>query len=243
MFQVLADKGYDVLTLHHAEAILQYDFPEAADEIVSCLEGFEIRMEEIVSGGGGEATLTQRLRNTLATEGWVKRNIEIKKFVGEALTESLSHEIDHVKDFPMGTIALELEWNNKDPFFDRDLENFQRLHSQGAISMGVIVTRGSSFQEEIRDRFRQFALRNGFNSIEDLEKYGYDPTKRQRAAIDTFRQRNDLDFATAWSHHFTSDKFGTATTHWAKLEDRVTRGVGNPCPLILLGIPINALSD
>src|SRR5262249_14440838 len=37
-------------------------------------------------------------------------------------------------NFPAGTIALEIEWNNKDPFFDRDLENFKRLHSDGAIS-------------------------------------------------------------------------------------------------------------
>ena len=40
---------------------------------------------------------------------------------------------------------------------------------------------------------------------------------------------------------FVSDKFGEATTHWRKLEDRVNRGVGNPCPLLLIGIPINVV--
>jgi hypothetical protein len=34
-----------------------------------------------------------------------------------------------------------------------------------------------------------------------------------------------------------SDKFGEATTHWRKLNDRVNRGVGNPCPLVLVGLP------
>jgi len=34
-----------------------------------------------------------------------------------------------------------------------------------------------------------------------------------------------------------SDKFGEATTHWRKLEERVRRGLGNPCPLLLVGIP------
>jgi hypothetical protein len=34
-----------------------------------------------------------------------------------------------------------------------------------------------------------------------------------------------------------ADKFGEATTHWKKLEDRVHRGVGNPCPLLLIGLP------
>jgi hypothetical protein len=44
-------------------------------------------------------------------------------------------------------------------------------------------------------------------------------------------------FPKGWAHAFVSDKFGEATTHWRKLEDRVKRGVGNPCPLLLIGIP------
>ena len=36
---------------------------------------------------------------------------------------------------------------------------------------------------------------------------------------------------------FVNDKYGQATTHWAKLEDRLKRGVGNPCPLVLFGLP------
>ncbi|MGU9982597.1 hypothetical protein ACJ4V0_21450 [Phreatobacter sp. HK31-P] len=36
---------------------------------------------------------------------------------------------------------------------------------------------------------------------------------------------------------FVGDKFGEATTHWRKLEERIHRGVGNPCPLVLIGIP------
>lgn len=30
-----------------------------------------------------------------------------------------------------------------------------------------------------------------------------------------------------------------ATTHWSKLQARVRRGVGNPCPLVLIGLPAN----
>lgn len=44
-------------------------------------------------------------------------------------------------------------------------------------------------------------------------------------------------FASAWSAMFFSDKYGMATTHWAKLQDRVRRGVGNPCPLVLVRLP------
>lgn len=39
---------------------------------------------------------------------------------------------------------------NKDPFFDRDLVNFQALHREGALAVGVIVTRGPLLQEIIK---------------------------------------------------------------------------------------------
>jgi hypothetical protein len=38
-----------------------------------------------------------------------------------------------------------------------------------------------------------------------------------------------LTFQEAFIDKFVADKFGEATTHWRKLEDRVHRGVGNPC--------------
>ncbi|MEO0944576.1 MAG: restriction endonuclease, partial [Pseudomonadota bacterium] len=47
----------------------------------------------------------------------------------------------------------------------------------------------------------------------------------------------------AFAHKFVADKFGQATTHWSKLEDRVNRGVGNPCPLVLIGLPASILVD
>jgi hypothetical protein len=46
-----------------------------------------------------------------------------------------------------------------------------------------------------------------------------------------------LSFKEAFVDKFVSDKFGEATTHWRKLDDRVHRGVGNPCPLVLVGLP------
>ena len=74
--------------------------------------------------------------------GWKKHNFEVNRIVSGDDKESISHEIDHVKDFQTG--ALELEWKNKNLFFDRDLENFKRLHSVGVISLGGIITRNDS---------------------------------------------------------------------------------------------------
>lgn len=236
MFKKLKEKGFEIMTLHHAEAILTHDMPEAIDEIESILCDIQLPVEELIRGGGGEGALTQRIRKALSDEfGWRKHNFEIKKVIDGEEKESISHEIDHVKDFPKGTFALEIEWNNKDPFYDRDLENFKRLHAEGVISIGAIITRGPSLQDALCDTVSTFAKRNGINKIEAIYDY-YTPTPRQTRLI---RERSEREgsFEEGWAKVFVSDKFGMATTHWDKLEDRVHRGVGNPCPLLLIGIP------
>ncbi|MCB1518666.1 MAG: restriction endonuclease [Hyphomicrobiaceae bacterium] len=244
MFERLIDKGFDVALLHHAQAIVQVDMPDAASDIEDALLSLEIPVTELVAGGGGEAPVTQRLRRTLADFGWSKRNITIGKTIqiskeSEPIqVEAVSHEIDHVKSFGEGkwSAALETEWNNKDPFYDRDLENFKRLHTEGVISLGGLITRGASLQANMRGIIARFADDREINSFADLLPYGYDPTARQKRQI-TQRAEKLENFREAWVSWFVSDKYGEATTHWRKLQDRVARGVGNPCPLVLIGIP------
>jgi len=237
MFDKLRDLGFEIEFTSHAEAIILHDFPDLIGELESALEQTTIPITEIIGGGGGEAKVTQRLRRSLAAMEWIKHNFELKKIVDGVAKESISHEIDHVRRSPKGVFALEIEWNNKDPFFDRDLENFKRLHAEGAISLGGIVTRGSAMQLEMRERVEAFALERDIGSYADLEKFDAgSPTRSQRAQIDADVGRG-TDFHKAWARKFTSDKFGMATTHWSKLQDRVHRGVGNPCPLVLVGLP------
>lgn len=236
MFEELKQKGFQVLALHHAEAILKHDMMQAADELEKVLLDVAITAEELVRGGGGEGELTQRIRRSLANDhGWKKHSFEIKKIIDGEEKESVSHEIDHVKRFATGTFALEIEWNNKDPFFDRDLENFKRLHADGVISIGSIITRGESLQNALRDIVARFARKNGIRDQAALSRY-YTPTARQLELIER-AAKSKSSFEDGWAHAFVSDKFGEATTHWRKLEDRVHRGVGNPCPLLLIGIP------
>ena len=82
------------------------------------------------------------------------------------------------------------------------------------------------------------------NSHTDMARIGLSPTRRQveevRKRVE--RARNRIPFRDAWVDHFVSDKFGAATTHWSKLEDRVRRGVGNPCPLVLIGLPASIVT-
>ena len=235
----LLAKGFQIEFHGHARAILSLDFPDALAELEKALASISIPIEEIIAGGGGEAKGTQRLRKALNAINWVKTKFEIKKTINNRERESISHEIDHVKEFPSGTVALEIEWNNKDPFFDRDLENFKRLHADGAISVGIIVTRGRALQDNLRTLVRRFVEERRIGSFDDLKTWGYEPTTKQRRAIEVRirRKKNPLSFDQAFVDKFVSDKFGEATTHWRKLGDRVNRGVGNPCPLVLIGLP------
>lgn len=244
MFEQLKAKGFEIEFKSHAEAILGVDFPEVAEQLESVLLSSTIPIEEIIGSGGGETKGTQRLRNALAAHGWRKHNFVVQRIIDGVQREAQSHEIDHVKSFDAGTIALEIEWNNKDPFFDRDLENFKRLHADGAISLGVIVTRGASLQDSILSLVRKFADEHSINSHDDMERIGLNPTRRQINDVikRVTREKNPIPFRDAWADQFTSDKFGTATTHWSKLQDRVQRGVGNPCPLVLIGLPKNIVT-
>lgn len=239
MLDSLINRGFEVLALHHAEAILTHDMPEALTEIENVLRNIELPLEELVRGGGGEDQLTQRIRHSLTEFGWIKHNFKIQKIVDGEEKESVSHEIDHIKRFPSGIFALEIEWNNKDPFFDRDLENFKRLHADGVISIGGIITRGSSLQNSMRENIAAFARNRGIKGLGDLNDY-YSPTVRQHTNIKRAVSTAG-SFEEGWARSFVSDKFGEATTHWRKLEDRVHRGVGNPCPLLLIGIPDSVL--
>ena len=225
--------GFDVQAENHALAVLINDFPEPLSELCDALLNVRIADVELIKGGGGEASSTQRLRRSLTDRGWIKRNIVIRKTVDDIERAAISHEIDHVRRTDDGAIALEIEWNNKDPFFDRDLENFQRLHSEGAISVGIIVTRGESLQNHMVDIVLTCAANHGVRGFDDLNRFGVTPTARQRRMV-----RTDGDgFVEDWSRRFVQDKFGSATTHWNKLRERIGRGVGNPCPLLLIGIP------
>ena len=249
MFDRLEAADFQIEFHSHAQAILEGDFPEAAVEIENVLVEATIPIEEIIAGGGGEAKGTQRLRRGLQAKKWETVEFVVEKRINGVPREAISHKMDHVTTFNLqrggaGVLALEIEWNNKDPFYDRDLENFKRLHADGAISVGMIVTRGRALHESMRSMVERFFDECQISSFDDLLRFGYDPTARQRKAImkRVERDKNPLTFRESFVSQFVSDKFGEATTHWRKLEDRVHRGVGNPCPLVLIGLPPSIVS-
>ncbi len=115
----LTDSGFDVRTQNHVEAVLAGDFQEPLRELCMVLMDFKIADVELIRGGGGESAPTQRLSRAFNDLGWHKRNIEISKVVDGEHRAGTTHEIDHVRQTERGSVALEIEWNNKDPFLTR----------------------------------------------------------------------------------------------------------------------------
>ncbi len=78
----------------------------------------------------------------LYKRGWVEREFTTQIVVDGASRVVPTHKVDCLRN----RVALEVEWNNKDPFYDRDLSNFRLLFDLDAISVGVIVTRCDELQ-------------------------------------------------------------------------------------------------
>jgi len=107
-----------------------------------------------------------------------------------------------------------------------------------------VITRGTSLQENLQGFVRRWVEENQINSFDRLSDLGIAQTARQKREVlkRVERNRNPIPFRDAWAAHFVSDKFGAATTHWRKLDDRIKRGVGNPCPLVLIGLPASIVT-
>lgn len=77
----------------------------------------------------------------------MEKGFETSIIVDEAVYQTPTHKVDRFKN----RVALEVEWNNKDPFFDRDLNNIRLLFELRAIDVGVIITRCDELQEIFQD--------------------------------------------------------------------------------------------
>jgi len=80
--------------------------------------------------------------STLYKLNWSEKKFDTEVVVDNNKMTSPTHKVDCYKNH----IALEVEWNNKDPFFDRDLNNFRLLFDLRTVSVGVIITRSDEFQ-------------------------------------------------------------------------------------------------
>jgi hypothetical protein len=147
---------YEVHEWKHACAILKQDFPAEWSDLVAVLTEFRLRRSQIVEGGGSKSDVAKSIDQALYQRGWQEKKFETQIVVDGSAVDSPTHSVDCFKN----RVALEIEWNNKDPFYDRDLNNFRLLFELRAISVGVIVTRC----DELQDIFKQLGRGSSFGA-------------------------------------------------------------------------------
>lgn len=133
---------YEVHEWKHACAILNADFPNEWKDLLDLLTNFKFCKSWIDKGGGQKSKVAKAIDTFLYERGWVEKKFSTSIKVDENTMESPTHKVDCFKN----KVAIEIEWNNKDPFFDRDLNNFRLLFDLRAISVGVIITRCDDLQ-------------------------------------------------------------------------------------------------
>jgi hypothetical protein len=133
---------YEVREWRHASAILSLDYPDEWSDIVEVLSSFRLYRSEVVQPGGSKSLIAGRIDGALTGKGWRERAFKTQIVIDDSRIDSPTHKVDCFKN----RIGLEIEWNNKDPFFDRDLNNFRLLFELRALSVGVIVTRADELQ-------------------------------------------------------------------------------------------------
>jgi hypothetical protein len=135
-------RNYKVEERHHACAILKTDFANEWKDLLDVLLQLRLPKSEILTPGGGKSPISRGINGFFAKRGWKERRFEIKVLVDGERTLSPTHHVDYFKN----RVAIETEWNNKDPFYDRDLTTFRLLFDLNVLSVGVIITRATELQ-------------------------------------------------------------------------------------------------
>lgn len=134
--------NYELHQWRHACAILATDFPNELADLIDVLSRFRLRKSWINVGGGSKSKVSGWIDGELTSKGWVAKCFDTRIVVDGNSLDSPTHEVDCFKN----RVALEIEWNNKDPFYDRDLNNFRLLFDLRTVSVGIIITRCDELQ-------------------------------------------------------------------------------------------------
>jgi Restriction endonuclease BglII len=150
--QVEIVPGFECYDWRNARTILQHAHPEEWEDVVSILSAFKLRHSEIRKKGGRKTAVAEAIDGAFYERKWSERKFETKIVVDGDASDSPTHKVDCFK----GKVALEVEWNNKDPFFDRDLNNFRLLFELRVIDVGIVVTRSTDLQKWLQVRYVEF---------------------------------------------------------------------------------------
>lgn len=149
-------ENYELHEWRYASSIFKTEYPAEWNDLVEVLTEFRLYHDHIVIGGGNKTKVANLLDDHFYRLGWRETKFDtsihvaeyevisrtVRREIGQFSTDSPTHQVDEYKNH----VAVEVEWNNKDPFYDRDLNNFRLLFDLRVISVGVIITRTSELQ-------------------------------------------------------------------------------------------------
>ena len=136
------ERPYEIHDWRNALAILSAARPKQWSEILMVLGSFRLLRSDILAPGGSKSQIARKLDGHFYQLDWVTKSFDTSITVDETIYATPTHKIDCYKN----RVALEIEWNNKDPFFDRDLNNFRLLFDLRALDVAVIITRCDELQ-------------------------------------------------------------------------------------------------
>jgi hypothetical protein len=134
---------FEVHEWRNGLAIMAAAHPAEWSNIIEVLRGFRLLKSDVLKPGGSKGLISSKLDSHFTGLGWAEKKFDTKIVVDLAEHIAPTHKVDCYKN----RVALEVEWNNKDPFFDRDLNNFRLLFDLRAIDAGVIITRCTELQQ------------------------------------------------------------------------------------------------
>ena len=139
--------GWHCYDWRNARVILENSCAAEWSDIIEILTTFRLRHSDLAAKGRGNKTaMTSTIDSEFYSRGWEEKQFQTAIKVDDDLSETPTHDIDCFR----GKVALELEWNNKDPFYDRDLNNFRLLYDLRIADVGVMVTRSSGLMRWLK---------------------------------------------------------------------------------------------
>ena len=146
-FSEFIQNNYEIHEWKHSVTILKGDFPNEWSDIINVLTEFRLKKSWINVPGGRKSLVADCIDSKFIEKGWEEKSFGTSVRVDDNIFDSPTHSVDCFKN----RVALEIEWNNKDPFFDRDLNNFRLLFDLRAISVGIIITRCDELQKIFKE--------------------------------------------------------------------------------------------
>ena len=249
----LKNKGWEVQEFNDAFDAAHRYFEGELLELCEVLEETVVNLErDIIASGGGRTKFVQELAGKFNKKKWKKDNIQVtnkiefNQKINAKVTKASSHEVDHLIIAEGEKLAiLEIEWNNKSEFFDRDIHNILSSWEAHAVELGIIVTRGEKLNESLKEDIYKYFKDSGIESYEGFEmvkdklkdkdlSFTF-PSQSHKSKINRAIESNQ-NFTTVASDTFWTSKYRD-TTSVTQLNKRIERGQLGRAPLIVFGIP------